>query len=608
MAKGRVLALAADDTASGRYRVFIPMRALSEAGWDVHATLDPIEFSAKLDWADIVLMHRPMMPLAERVAVSLAGKKPVIVDLDDLVHMVPPQVPQLRRWREGSDNLKILTRVVRNAAGLIVSSNELYRYYYRYNPHIYVVPNGIDFAYRDWSVRAQPSRLTVLWSGGSQHHLEIEQIAAVFDWLLDGYPQVDIAVHAHPAFAGDILRAMRCADPARMLFYPVVTFDSYPHMLCRAHIGIAPLSNDPFSRARCFHPDTIVYTPRGQAKIGTIKEGDWVWNGEQFVKVDAVSRESGDLGVEVLLESGSLLIMTSTHRVLTQSGYLLASQLRPNDLIATGSVRLESQNPMSDDECRSWVSAVMSSVRDHDRMEKCAQQVMGRLTEEVAHRIVELLKQRARLRRGKRYALSVPAGLLRQVLLDILRAVGYVVVQDTHSRRANCIVFWQSEGRPQYVRVLQVRHRWLQESVDIQVRGGFFVANGIISHNSTLKPLEYAAAGLVPVVSFSGEYALLAKREQWLPHASSLDDWKKVLGALVEEPDRLNELAAKASLWCREHHDIRCRVTDYERAFEGIQRGDVAPFVYYEPSHPRKAPCVCGSGLRYDRCCRPAFG
>jgi hypothetical protein len=46
--------------------------------------------------------------------------------------------------------------------------------------------------------------------------------------------------------------------------------------------------------------------------------------------------------------------------------------------------------------------------------------------------------------------------------------------------------------------------------VDIQVQGSVFAASGFVSHNSFLKPLEYAALGIPSVVSSRAEYQWLA--------------------------------------------------------------------------------------------------
>lgn len=85
------------------------------------------------------------------------------------------------------------------------------------------------------------------------------------------------------------------------------------------------------------------------------------------------------------------------------------------------------------------------------------------------------------------------------------------------------------------------------EPVDLQVAGSVFAASGFVSHNSWLKPLEYAALGIPSVMTPLPEYQALAeagigqlatKSNQWQHHVAKLltdDDYRTEEGARVRQ-------------------------------------------------------------------------
>lgn len=122
--------------------------------------------------------------------------------------------------------------------------------------------------------------------------------------------------------------------------------------------------------------------------------------------------------------------------------------------------------------------------------------------------------------------------------------------------------------------VVKVEPCWL-EPVDIQVEGEVFAAAGFVSHNSWLKPLEYASVGVPPVMSPRPEYArlhndygvgvLAAKPAAWYREVKRLaedDAWRRE----VSERSR-----AGAALWTVEKNSWRA-MEAWAEAFK-VQRG-----------------------------------
>jgi intein/homing endonuclease len=93
----------------------------------------------------------------------------------------------------------------------------------------------------------------------------------------------------------------------------------------------------------------------------------------------------------------------------------------------------------------------------------------------------------------------------------------------------------------------------LVQPVDLQVEGEEFAAAGIVSHNSWLKGLEYAALGVPFVASDLPEYQLLAQRYKIGHLARSKSRlWRRELGHLMDS-DYRDEIGS----------DYRARVADH---------------------------------------------
>lgn len=591
----RIAGLASDDTGCGHYRLIHPLKALSDAGHDTVWSTDPLQFMNLAEQADVVILQRcTYPPIVEQIG-RWKRSKLVIYELDDLLHCIPPDNPSFRYYKPGGDLLKHATRAIVESDGMIVSSYELWKYYQRYNRNIIIIPNFIDFKLRDWQSEYPRARhrIVVGWSGGSQHQPDAQLIASVLRTALE-YPQVDIGLYCHPHFAGYLMQYLPDVPPERVLLLPVRPFRDYPYQLGAFDIAIAPVANNEFNRAKCLHSDTPVWTPAGMSTIGALKPGDWVWNGERYVHVLAVHHDGGSLGMELELDCGLSVQLTPEHRVLTSIGWLNAGKLRRGDRIQLaapnysgyGEKRYSPQQAAeiamdnrlqfrphelfsgwSNGDMVAWAQALWSRYGGQDRRGR----VYLTVRREVAPFFALALLLSGRGCRANWYTRSV-----RFTLLD--------------------------EGAPEYSSIRGIRARWI-DAVDIQVEGELFCANGVVSHNSSLKPLEYMARGVPCIASDVAEYRLLYRQGAPFLLANTMQDWRRCLDALITQRVSPTE-------WVQTHYDLHQNVYRYEQAIqqflqwkrEGcVGKGQV--FVL-----ERKHPCPCGSGERYGRCCYPVFG
>lgn len=150
--------------------------------------------------------------------------------------------------------------------------------------------------------------------------------------------------------------------------------------------------------------------------------------------------------------------------------------------------------------------------------------------------------------------------------------------------------------------------------IDIQVQGELFVANGIITHNSNLRILEWSAKRIPGVFSVSAAYSTTIRNGVNGFTASSKDEWIDKASYLIENEDARRQMGDVGYQMVRDHFDQANIVHEWVKAWKGIQDvvvGKRVPPTYrsYFGNLGRNEPCPCGSGLKYKKCqCAGAFG
>lgn len=617
----KVAGLASDNMGCGHYRLIHPVSVLNDVGYDAQWALSWTDFVPIADNADIVILQRVTVPQAIDAVREWRRHKLVLYELDDLIHEVPTTNPSFHQYKHGSPILVNATRIMRECDGMIVSSYELWRYYQRFNVNIVTIPNFIDFRLRDWDTPfPRGARLTVGWSGGSQHQTEVALLRKLIRFVLLRYRDVDFLLYCHPHFAQLIVEPD--IPLHRLLILPVRSFRDYPFQLGAMHIGLAPLENNRFNRAKCVDASTVVWTPKGVARVSDLKCGDWIWNGSRFVHVLAKQHEGGTIGVRVYLECGLRLDMTLDHRVLTSIGWLNAGKLRKGDKIQLlvpyftghGQKRYE---PRTAALILASAFSDYGSCRIDDRRytpSQCRRMLGGRSVRdmfvgwsesEIREFMYWLPELVGRTDRRGRLTIRLTNEELVQCVAEFCLVLGIGCAVKRFLRTTRLQLLPDPPG--DYSKVMDIRTVWL-DAVDIQVEGELFSANGIASHNSSLKPLEYMARGVVTVASNVAEYRLLQKQGAPIILADGETDWYDAIARLVEDADYRSRWYGAS--WVREHYDLHRNIHRYVQAFQQLTEWKQSGRRGGSPLPPleRNSPCPCGSGERYRRCCYPAFG
>jgi glycosyltransferase involved in cell wall biosynthesis len=129
---------------------------------------------------------------------------------------------------------------------------------------------------------------------------------------------------------------------------------------------------------------------------------------------------------------------------------------------------------------------------------------------------------------------------------------------------------------------------------------------------SHLKVLEYSACGIPFVASRVAPYVRYTHHGLDGFVAHSTNEWVDYISYLVENPEKRLEMA-KAAYENAQSYDLGKNIDYYVQAWTSIRfahlTGDVGPGPSLIPKKiGRNDPCPCNSGVKYKKCCAPAYG
>lgn len=214
---------------------------------------DNASYREAIERADIVLFQRefPMwfdkyLKIAE---VAREKRKPIVVELDDLLFFLPENHPDRQKHYYAPALLPMLQALM-EADALIVSTPVMRDLLRCLKEEVFVIPNYLDDAI--WSFRppslTSSSHITIGYMGTNSHKPDLEYVAPVLSSLLRRY--------SHQLR----LRFWGAQPPAELLQFPQVewipcNYQSYEEFATffqkqSADIFIAPLTDNVFNRCK----------------------------------------------------------------------------------------------------------------------------------------------------------------------------------------------------------------------------------------------------------------------------------------------------------------------------------------------------------------------
>lgn len=244
----RVLAIVPQFIPSTILTVIKPLTALHQARQiDADITLEDRASLHQIQQADVIVFSRNTEPLYGRLLESaLAFGKPVIYDIDDNFFELPAYY-QSELPHRTPERLAQLTRYVRNAALVRVYSDVMRNYIKQFNPRVARVDGAVDWRLTPRTPLRDAERVRIVYATSRIHKDDLAEI------FLDDMRRILAAYRGRVEFYcwGYHPPELRGRPGVHFLEF-MRNYDRFFQKFARARfaIGLAPLRNEPFYRAK----------------------------------------------------------------------------------------------------------------------------------------------------------------------------------------------------------------------------------------------------------------------------------------------------------------------------------------------------------------------
>jgi len=259
-----VLFVIRDKGGCGYYRCLQPAMYLRR--FKMMNTITDVKFTTKehIEQADLVVFQE-IGSTASLDSFRYAKKlgKAVVVEVDDLLHMVSPRNPGYAAWNPSTLYIERAVEKMRQADAMTVSTPQLARDYEPYNENMYVMPNFLSQQQWDQStVRKNDGIIRIGWAGGNSHFDDLKMVVPVLKKIVkeyDGKVRFEIMGMLEKELKGIFSEfdhftheCKKCDYSGQIVMHPGQPLDQYPVVLATHgwDIAIAPIVNNAFNCAK----------------------------------------------------------------------------------------------------------------------------------------------------------------------------------------------------------------------------------------------------------------------------------------------------------------------------------------------------------------------
>lgn len=255
--RSRILYLVQEFWGCAWYRCHVPGVELGKLGYTV--VLEDFLPATFVEDNDVIVFQRTSVPYHyEAIRYANAQGRLTVYELDDDLWHLDPANPGSSYWSNPS-NLKGAEECIRACQLVTTSTPYLARFLVHMNRNMVVLPNMLPL--ENWEVERASSereKVVVGWAGGSSHWSDLLLLAGTVEQILEDYPQVEFHL------AG--MREYPFRPHERIKVLQSVSIEEYPHMLSQFDIGLAPLVDNQFNRAK----SDLKFIEYGMAGVATI--------------------------------------------------------------------------------------------------------------------------------------------------------------------------------------------------------------------------------------------------------------------------------------------------------------------------------------------------
>lgn len=259
-----ILYVLRDDGGCGYYRCALPAQYLRKHGLMNAITDLRVTNQKHIDQADIVVFQEIGSTSAlEAFRYAQSQKKAVVVEVDDLLHMVSPNNPGYSAWNPATLFIHRATEKMKKAFAMTVSTAQLARDYAPYNENIYVLPNFLPQDKWDQPiVKRNDGTIRIGWAGGNSHFDDLKMMVPVLEKIIkeyDGKVRFEMmGMNKHELkgifdrFEHFIDECSKCNYKGELMAWEGQPLNDYPTVLATHgwDIAIAPVVDTAFNNAK----------------------------------------------------------------------------------------------------------------------------------------------------------------------------------------------------------------------------------------------------------------------------------------------------------------------------------------------------------------------
>lgn len=183
----KILFIARDDGGCGFFRCQQPAKFLTRAGLAIAKSVLQEPSPQDLLEADLVVMQYMGSIEASNIAnFCLDNNIPYMTEFDDFIqHVSPHNEGGYHAWNPSTLHVHRSMEMTKRSMAVTVSTPQLAKEYFAYNPNIYIVPNYLDKEKWDNPIHKRiDGKIRIGWAGGNAHADDLKMISGVITKLV----------------------------------------------------------------------------------------------------------------------------------------------------------------------------------------------------------------------------------------------------------------------------------------------------------------------------------------------------------------------------------------------------------------------------------------
>lgn len=260
----KILWVARDSGGCGFFRCQQPARFIREMGLAQTEVVLNNPTHEQLMSADLVIMQEMGFPSSSDIARFLIEHHiPFVTEVDDFLHHVSPHnLGGYGAWNPSTLHTHRAMEMIRSSFALQVSTNQLAREYFPYNPTVFVIPNCLDKdVWDNPTPKRNDDKIRIGWAGGNAHGDDLMMISRVLSDIVKEFKgrvifetigMTDKELHGVFNFKTVRDNCPSCGFEGEAHHIPGLSLEEYPMAICSRgwDIAVAPVINNAFGNCK----------------------------------------------------------------------------------------------------------------------------------------------------------------------------------------------------------------------------------------------------------------------------------------------------------------------------------------------------------------------